>query len=46
MVRRIAERPWLLVIAAFIVLAAAWAVLIVVAERNKPEPIPVKLPGR
>lgn len=34
-------RLWLFVIAAFLLLIAAWTTLIVVASRNSPETIPV-----
>ncbi|WP_442888770.1 hypothetical protein [Congregicoccus parvus] len=43
MFRTIAKRPWLLVVLAFLVLSAAWATLIVVAERNRPEAIPIPM---
>lgn len=39
-----ARRPWLLVIVAFIVLIAAWAVTIRIAEKHKPVAIPVGAP--
>ncbi len=35
------NRLWLWVTLAFLALIAAWAVLIVIAERNRPEPIPI-----
>lgn len=35
-------RLWLFVIAAFLLLIAAWTTLIVVASRNAPQTIPVK----
>lgn len=35
------NRLWLWVTLAFLALIAAWAVLIIVAERHKPEPVPI-----
>ena len=36
------ERPWLWVVAAFVVLIAAWTVLIRIAVRNAPESVPLE----
>ncbi len=45
MPRLLAERPWLLVVLAFLLLAGAWAALIVIAKRNEPDAIPLPPPG-
>jgi hypothetical protein len=36
------DRPWLLVVLAFIILIGAWTALILIAGRNKPEPVEIK----
>jgi hypothetical protein len=33
------KRPWLLVVAAFILLIAAWTVLITIAVKNRPDDV-------
>lgn len=35
----ILKRPWLVIVAVFIVLIGAWTALIVVAVKNEPTPI-------
>lgn len=35
------NRLWLLVTLAFLALIAAWTTLIIVAQRNQPEPVPI-----
>ena len=37
----LSERPWLLVVAAFMFLIFAWTVLIFIARKNAPDEIPV-----
>ena len=39
-----AKRPWLLVVVAFITLVAAWAATIIIAEVNRPVPVPLHAP--
>jgi multidrug efflux pump subunit AcrB len=39
-----ARRPWLLVVLAFVLLLAGWAVLFKLASENRPEAIPVPPP--
>lgn len=41
MLRLFRNRLWLLVTLAFLALIAAWTTLIMVAQRNQPEPIPI-----
>ena len=43
----IARRPWLLVVAAFLVLFTAWFFFIRIALKNKPAeaPIPTRMPA-
>jgi len=41
MPRLFSNRLWLFVTLAFLALAAAWTVLIIVAQRNQPEPVPL-----
>ena len=41
MPRLFRNRLWLYVTLAFLALIGAWAALIVVAERHKPEPVPL-----
>jgi hypothetical protein len=38
------ERPWLLVIVAFLVLIGAWTALIIFSQRNADEEIPLPPP--
>jgi hypothetical protein len=40
------KRPWLAVVAAFVVLIAAWATLITIAVRNAPEEVPPAHAGK
>jgi len=35
------NRLWILVTLAFLALIAAWTALIIVANRNQPEPVPI-----
>jgi hypothetical protein len=37
----IGRRPWLWVVAAFVVLLLAWAALITIAGKNKPAEVPM-----
>jgi hypothetical protein len=39
--RYLSDRPWLLVVAAFILLIAAWSTLIVIARRHAPAEVPL-----
>lgn len=39
--KTISARPWLLVVAAFVLLAAMWTGLIVVAVQHAPESVPL-----
>ena len=39
------RKPWLWIVLAFLVLIAAWTVLITIAVNNQPEKIPVKPAG-
>lgn len=41
MARLFRNRLWLLVTLAFLGLIAAWTALIVVAQRHRPEPVPI-----
>lgn len=41
MLRLFRNRLWLFVTLAFLALIAAWTALIIVAQRNQPEPIPL-----
>ena len=41
MPRLFSNRLWLYVTLAFLALAAAWTALIIVAQRNRPEPVPI-----
>lgn len=41
MARLFRNRLWLWVGLAFLALGAAWTSLIIVAQRNKPEPVPI-----
>ena len=36
------KKPWLWIVLAFVVLIAAWSVLISIAVNNQPEKIPVE----
>ena len=38
-----AGKPWLLIVVAFVILIVAWTALIVIAERNAPESIPLEV---
>jgi len=40
-----AKRPWLLVIVAFILLISAWATLITLANKYRPESVPLEIPA-
>lgn len=42
MKKAIARKPWLLVVAAFVLLISAWTVLICVAVKNRPEEVPLE----
>ena len=39
------RNPWIYVVVAFSVLIAAWATLIAVAVKNRPEPLPLQKPA-
>ena len=39
------RHPWIYVVVAFSVLIAAWATLIAIAIKNRPEPLPVQNAG-
>jgi hypothetical protein len=39
--RLFSNRLWIFVTLAFLALIAAWSTLIIVAQRNQPEPIPI-----
>ena len=36
------RRPWLFVVAAFVMLISAWSVLFYIAMNNQPESVPLK----
>jgi hypothetical protein len=36
------RRPWLFVVAAFVLLISAWSVLFYIAMNNQPESVPLK----
>ena len=40
-----AKRLFALVTLAFLVIIAGWVILVIVAQRNKPEPIPLPPPN-
>jgi hypothetical protein len=42
--KTIAAKPWLLVVAVFVLLIAMWTGLIVIAVRNRPQPVPFPPP--
>lgn len=41
----IRDRPWIWIVLVFVLLIAAWSVLIKVAMENQPEQVPVVQPG-
>jgi multidrug efflux pump subunit AcrB len=41
----IKKRPWLLIVAAFLVLIAGWAAFINLAVKNQPETVPLEAPA-
>lgn len=41
MITLFAKRPWIIVVAAFVVLITGWVFLLRLAYRNQPEAIPV-----
>lgn len=45
MIQIFKKRPWLWIVMAFILLIAAWAVLITIAVNNQPETIEVDAKG-
>ncbi len=40
------SRLWIFVIAAFVILIAAWSLLISIARRNTPEQVPLESPSQ
>jgi hypothetical protein len=36
------DRPWLLVILAFVLLISAWVTLFIIADKNLPEPVEIQ----
>ena len=39
------EKPWLLIVGLFVVLIAAWTVLVYIAQTNQPETVPLETAG-
>lgn len=39
--KTISDKPWLLIVGAFVLLICMWTALIVVAVRHRPQPIPL-----
>ena len=42
MITIIKKRPWLLIVAAFLILISAWTALITIAVRNQPKAVPLE----
>lgn len=40
MITLLKKRPWLLIVAAFLILIGAWTILITIAVRNQPQAVP------